>query len=260
MPSSSSASNDSSPFLGRVRAACRRKGYTYQTEKTYLRWIVRYVKVRGTRHPRVFGKAEVRDDRSYLATERNVAASTQNQALNALLFLHRDVLGAEWDAVSDVDRAWRSGSPEPDRRPVVLTQAEVGGLLKTMEGPNGLVAHLLYGAGLRLSEALRLRMKDLDFEYEQITVRQSKGKKSADNAPRIARRSSPSATSKKQVRLGGGFGRRLRTGVNAEGTGAKVPERGNGMGMAICLSVAAAIRGAERSGAATAPRPLSKRR
>lgn len=101
MPNSSSASNNSSPFLGRVRAACRRKSYTYLTEKTYLRWIVRYVKYHGTRHLRVFGIAEVRDYLSYLATERNVAASTQNQALNALLFLHRDVLGAEWDAVSD---------------------------------------------------------------------------------------------------------------------------------------------------------------
>jgi integron integrase len=162
----------SSPFLNRVRAACRRKGYTYQTEKTYLRWIIRYVKYHGTRHPRAFGKAEVREYLSYLATERNVAASTQNQALNALLFLHRDVLGAEWEGVSDFERA-----QEPERLPVVLTQAEVKSVLGHMDGPNGLVAHLLYGAGLRLPEALRLRAKDLDFEYGQITVRQGKGKK-----------------------------------------------------------------------------------
>ena len=96
--------------LNRIRAACRRKGYTYRTEKTYLRWIVRYVKYHGTQHPRAFGKSEVRDYLSYLATERTVAASTQNQALNALLFLHRDVLGADWDEVSDFDRA-----REPDR-------------------------------------------------------------------------------------------------------------------------------------------------
>jgi site-specific recombinase XerD len=168
----SSPSDDSSPFLDRVRAACRRKGYTYRTEKTYLRWIIRYVKHHGTQHPRGFGKEEVRDYLSYLATDRNVAASTQNQALNALLFLHRDVLGAEWEAVSDFDRA-----KEPERLPVVLTQEEMKELLGNMEGPNGLVAHLLYGAGLRLSEALRLRVKDLDFDYEQITVRQGKGKK-----------------------------------------------------------------------------------
>jgi len=102
----SSPSDDSSSFLDRARAACRRKGYTYRTEKTYLRWIVRYVKYHGTEHPREFGKREVRDYLSHLATDRNVAASTQNQALNALLFLHRDVLGADWDAVSDFDRAF----------------------------------------------------------------------------------------------------------------------------------------------------------
>ena len=129
-------------------------------------------KYHGTQHPRAFGKSEVRDDLSYLATERTVAASTQNQALNALLFLHRDVLGADWDEASNFERA-----REPERLPVVLTQAEVKSVLGHMKGPNGLVAHLLYGAGLRLSEALRLRVKDLDFEYEQITVRQGKGKK-----------------------------------------------------------------------------------
>ena len=111
MPNSTNASGDSSPFLNRLRAACRRKGYTYRTEKTYLRWIVRYVKYHGTRHPREFGKEEVRDYLSYLATDRPVAASTQKQALNALLFLHRDVLGAEWDEVSDFDRA-----QEPERK------------------------------------------------------------------------------------------------------------------------------------------------
>jgi integron integrase len=169
---SNTPSEHTSPFLNRVRAACRRKGYTYQTEQTYLRWIVRYVKYHDTQHPRTFGKDEVRDYLSYLATGRNVAASTQNQALNALLFLHRDVLGAEWDEVSDFDRA-----QEPDRLPVVLSREEVAALLNAMNGPNGLVAHLLYGAGLRVSEALRLRVKDLDFEYEQITVRQGKGKK-----------------------------------------------------------------------------------
>lgn len=159
---SNTPSEHTSPFLNRVRAACRRKGYTYQTERTYLRWILRYVKYNDTQHPRTFGKDEVRDYLSYLATRRNVAASTQNQALNALLFLHRDVLGAEWDEVSDFDRA-----QEPDRLPVVLSREEVAALLNAMNGPDGLVAHLLYGAGLRVSEALRLRVKDLDFEYEQ---------------------------------------------------------------------------------------------
>ena len=115
MPNSSSASNDSSPFLDRVRAACRRKGYTYQTEKTYLRWIIRYVKYHGTEHPRAFGKPEVREYLSHLATERTVAASTQNQALSVLLrtpfcfsiatcsFSIAGVFGAEWEGVSDFE-------------------------------------------------------------------------------------------------------------------------------------------------------------
>ncbi|MCS3613631.1 site-specific integrase [Salinibacter ruber] len=104
--------DDSSPLLNRVRTACRRTGYTHQTEKTYRRWIVRYVKHHGTEHPCALGKEKVRDYLSRLAIGRNVAAATQNQALNAFLFLHRDVLGAEWGAASDVDRA-----KEPERRP-----------------------------------------------------------------------------------------------------------------------------------------------
>lgn len=107
-----------------------------------------------------------------------MAASTQNQALNALLFLHRDVLGAEWDEVTGFDRA-----QESERLPVVLMQAKVTALLDEMHGPNGLVAHLLYGAALRLLEALRLRVKDLDVDYEQITVRRERKKGPAHAAP-----------------------------------------------------------------------------
>lgn len=169
---SSTSSNRSPSLLSRVRALCQRKGYSYRTEQTYSRWIVRYVKYHGTTHPRALDKQDVRDYLSYLATERNLAASTQNQALNALLFLYRDVLGREWDGVTDFERA-----KEPERLPVVLTPEEVTALLGAMSGTNRLVAGLLYGAGLRLSEALRLRVKDLDFDYEQILVRQGKGKK-----------------------------------------------------------------------------------
>lgn len=167
------SSPDQSPsLLDRVRVTCQRKGYSYRTEQSYTRWIVRYVKYHDTTHPRALNKQDVRDYLSYLATGRNLAASTQNQALNALLFLYRDVLGREWERVDDFERA-----KEPERLPVVLTPKEVKAVLAKMEGPNGLVAHLLYGAGLRLSEALRLRVKDLDFDYEQIVVRQGKGKK-----------------------------------------------------------------------------------
>ncbi len=138
-----SSSSGSSPFLNRVRAACRRTGYTHQTEKTYRRWIVRYVKHHGTEHPCAFGKEKVRDYLSRLATGRNVAAATQNQALNALLFLHRDVLGTEWGAGCDFERA-----QGPERLPVVRTPEEVKALLEETDGLDGLVAHLLYGARL----------------------------------------------------------------------------------------------------------------
>ena len=166
-------SPSSSPsLLDRVQTVCQRKGYSYRTEQSYSRWIVRYVKYHDTRHPRELGKRDVRAFLSYLARDRDLAASTQNQALNALLFLYRDVLGRDWNGVSDFERA-----KEPDRVPVVLSPEEVTAVLRRMEGPNGLVARLLYGAGLRLSEALRLRVKDVDFDYEQIVVRQGKGKK-----------------------------------------------------------------------------------
>lgn len=169
---SCSSPHRSSSLLDRVRTACRRNGYSYHTEESYTRWIVRYVRHHDTTHPRELGKQAVRDYLSHLATDRNLAASTQNQALNALLFLHRDVLGRDWDEVTDFQRA-----KEPERLPVVLTPEEVKALLGEMESPNGLAAHLLYGARLRLSEVLRLRVKDVDFDYEQIVVRQGKGRK-----------------------------------------------------------------------------------
>jgi len=159
-------------LLDQVRTVCRRKGYSYRTEKTYIGWITRYIRFHGTRHPESFNETHVRAYLSYLATKRRVAAATQNQALNALLFLHRSVLGAEWDFVDGFVRA-----KKPKRLPVVLTPDEVALLLTSMEGTNRLVASLLYGAGLRLSEALRLRVKDLDPDDGQITVRQGKGKK-----------------------------------------------------------------------------------
>ncbi len=107
-----SSSSGLSSFLDRVHATCRRRQFSRHTKKSYRRWIVRYVKHHGTEHPRAFGNEEVRDYLSHFATDRNVAAATQNQALNGLLFLHRDVLGTEWGAASDVDRA-----KEPERTP-----------------------------------------------------------------------------------------------------------------------------------------------
>jgi integron integrase len=124
----------------------------------------------GWRHPRELGKAEVEAFLSHLAKARNVSASTQNQALNALVFLYREVLHQPFDQLGPIERPRR-----PPRVPVVLSRAEVGRLLEAMDGTLGLVARLLYGTGLRLMEGLRLRVKDVDFERGQIVVHDGKG-------------------------------------------------------------------------------------
>lgn len=161
-----------SPFLNRVRTTLRRKHYSLHTERAYVRWIKRFILYHDKCHPTAMGAAEVRDFLSHLAVDRHVAASTQNQARSALLFLYRDVLDTELAAINHVEPANR-----PVRRPVVFTREEIQAVLRRLKGPNALVVHLLYGAGLRLIEALRLRVKDVDFAYKQITVRNGKGQK-----------------------------------------------------------------------------------
>ena len=156
----------------RVRAACRRRRYSYHTENAYCRWAKRYVRFHGTVHPRTLGATDVRAFLNYLATERDVAASTQNQALNALIFLYKNVLDVDLGPIGDVERAQRSR-----RLPVVRTREEVRAVLGQMKDLNRLVALLLYGAGLRLTKALRLRVKDVDAAYGQILVRDGKGRK-----------------------------------------------------------------------------------
>jgi integrase len=155
-----------------VRAVCRRRGYSIHTERAYCQWTRRYVRYHGTRHPRTLGARQVEQFLAYLATERTVAASTQNQALSALVFLYQEVLEMELGDLGDFKRAKR-----PEQLPVVLTREEVRAILGAMRGEARLAASLLYGAGLRQKEALRLRVKDLDFGYEQITVRDGKGRK-----------------------------------------------------------------------------------
>jgi integron integrase len=150
----------------------RVKHYSLRTEQAYLGWIRRFILANDKRHPRDMGGVEVERFLTYLATQRNVAAGTQNQALAALLFLYREVLAMELPWMDDVVRAKR-----PRRVPVVLTRDEVRRLLAQLEGRDWLMAGLLYGAGLRLMECLRLRVKDVDFERREITVRHGKGGK-----------------------------------------------------------------------------------
>jgi integron integrase len=138
-----------------------------------VRWVIRFVRFHDTTHPRHLNEDDIRAFLGHLASERNVAASTQNQALNALIFLYEQVLEIELDDIGPLDRADRS-----KRLPTVLSRKEVQRLFAALSpGPNRLVAHLLYGSGLRLSESLRLRVKELDFDMGRLHVRDGKGGK-----------------------------------------------------------------------------------
>ena len=159
-------------LLDEVRSAIRRLHYSDRTEATYVHWIKRFVYFSGRRHPALMGAAEVTAFLNHLSGERNVAAATQNQALSALLFLYREVLEQPLPWLDGLDRAKR-----PARMPTVLIRDEVRRLLGAMRGSKWLMASLLYGAGLRLRECLKLRVKDVDFGYRQILVRDGKGGK-----------------------------------------------------------------------------------
>jgi integron integrase len=159
-------------LLDQVRDRIRARHYSIRTEGTYLRWIKDFILFHGKRHPMEMGAGEVRDYLSHLAVKRDVAASTQNQALSAILFLYRDVLDIKLDWVEGVERA-----KKPARLPVVFTREEVRAVLARLDGTKWLMASLLYGAGLRLMECVRLRVKDVEFTQRQITVRDGKGGK-----------------------------------------------------------------------------------
>ena len=148
------------------------KHYSIRTETQYLQWIRRFILFHDKRHPRDMGAAEVEAFLTHLAVEGRVAAATQNQALSALLFLYREVLGINLPWLDGVVRA-----KLPQRLPVVLTRQEVSGLLDRMNGLHGMMARLLYGTGMRLMECVRLRVKDVDFEQAEIVVRDGKGAK-----------------------------------------------------------------------------------
>lgn len=161
-----------SKLLTKVSEEIRRRNYSYRTEKAYRRWIVRFVKFHGLTHPLKMEKEEVVEFLNWLANQRNVAASTQNQALCAIVFLFKQVLDKPLGAFDNLQRA-----NKPKRLPVVLSAKEVRRILANMEGDTRLMTELLYGSGLRQSECLRLRVKDIDFEFNQIWVRNGKGKK-----------------------------------------------------------------------------------
>ena len=171
-PCVSEATTNRPRLREQLHEAMRRRNYSRRTEQAYWYWIRWFVRHNGLRHPAEMGEAEVEAFLSWLASERNVAAATQNQALSALLFLYKGVLGRDLPWFKDLVRAKR-----PVRVPVVLSRADVGRLLGQMEGAKWLMASLLYGAGLRQIECLQLRVKDVDFAYRQILVRDAKGAK-----------------------------------------------------------------------------------
>lgn len=157
-------------LLEQVVAKMRVKHYSLRTEKSYVDWIKRYIWHHGKRHPKDMGTAEVEEFLTHLAVARNVSASTQNQAKSALLFLYKEVLELKLPWLDNVTQA-----KAPKRLPVVLTQAEVQSVLSRLDGTMWLIASLLYGSGLRIMEALRLRVKDVDFARREILVREGKG-------------------------------------------------------------------------------------
>ena len=159
-------------LLEQMRDRVRARHYSIRTEETYLRRVRDFILFHRKRHPREMGAAEVRDYLTHLAVSRNVAASTQSEALSALLFLYREVLEIKLEWVEGVVRAKR-----PARLPVVFTREEARAVLDRLDGTKWLMAGLLYGSGLRLMECVRLRVKDVDFARNQITVRGGKGGK-----------------------------------------------------------------------------------
>jgi len=164
-------SSVSSPkLLDQVRGKIRLKHYSIRTEQSYVDWIKRFILFHGKHHPKDLGAQEVEEFLTYLAVEGKVAASTQNQAKSALLFLYKAVLGVELPWLDNVERA-----KAPKRLPVVLTREEVQAVLARLEGTHWLIASLLYGAGLRIMEAVRLRVKDVEFSRREVLVRDGKG-------------------------------------------------------------------------------------
>src|SRR5271166_1151130 len=159
-----------SQLLDQMRDRIRTLHYRIRTEDSYVLWAKQFILFHRKRHPLEMGEAEVGEFLTYLAVERNVAASTQNQALSAILFLYKVVLDRPLERVEDVLRA-----KKPHRLPVVFTREEVRAVLARMQGDKAVMASLLYGSGLRLMERLRLRVKDVDFGQNHIVVRDGKG-------------------------------------------------------------------------------------
>ena len=162
----------SARLMDQVREVLRFHHYAYNTEKSYISWILQYIRFHNKKHPRDMGKSEVEAFLSHLALKRNVAASTQNQAFNAIAFLYKQVLGIDFDLDVRASRSRKSM-----HLPVVLSRQQVADIISTLNGTANLMAKLMYGCGLRSLEVIRLRVHDIDFDQKQIIVREAKGNK-----------------------------------------------------------------------------------
>jgi integron integrase len=172
MPALVHYSPKTSPFINEVRQAIRLRHYSLSTERSYIYYIVDYIRFHNKKHPSELDASHIREYLTHLAVTMNVAASTQNVALSALLFLYKEVLHSHLPLIDDIVRAKRS-----KRLPTVFTRSEVNKILSHTEGLTGLILKLLYGTGMRLMEGLRLRVKDINFAQCSITVREGKGDK-----------------------------------------------------------------------------------
>jgi integron integrase len=159
-------------LLEQISDVMRRRHYSHRTEQTYSHWIRQFILFTGKQHPATLGATEITDFLTHLAKQRHVSASTQNQALSALLFLYREVLDIKLPWLDSIDFAKR-----PQYVPVVFSVEEVRSILSYLDGTAWIMASLLYGSGLRLQECCALRVKDFDFDYHQIVVREGKGAK-----------------------------------------------------------------------------------
>jgi site-specific recombinase XerD len=169
---SQNISSNQPKLLDQVRDKIRLKHYSIRTEQAYTDWIKRFILHFGKRLPRELGAAEIEQFLTHLAVQGKVSASTQNQAKSALLFLYREVLAIELPWLENVEQA-----KTPKRLPVVLNREEIQAILSRLQGTNWLVASLLYGTGMRILEALRLRVQDVDFKRREILIRDAKGYK-----------------------------------------------------------------------------------
>lgn len=218
-------------LLDQMREALRSRHYSRRTEQSYCHWVKRFVLFHGVRHPAEMAEPEINAFLTHLAVKEGVSASTQNQALSALLFLYRHVVGREVGDLGQVIRARR-----PLRVPVVMTRDEVKAVLGQLSGEKWLMASLLYGAGLRLMECLSLRVQDIDFARNEITVRAGKGDKDRRTMlPESLKKPLERHLRAVKARSREGPGRRLGPRLDARCPGPQVPQRAHRLALAMGL-------------------------